>query len=163
MEILESDENKNLDENEAKICLLVRRGYARLLWYDSAPVHCISYRVFEHFFLLPSELNRYEEALLQLKKVNVKDSIEDLFSLGRIFFKLGKYQQCSKSQSPVFTFSLYLLRVRYVPPCFCISLSVFESALNVADESEISMVYTAIGMAQSKLNIQESITWFFKR
>ena len=35
--------------------------------------------------------------------------------------------------------------------------------MSLATESEISIVYAAMGMVQSKFDIQESISWFFKR
>ena len=40
---------------------------------------------------------------------------------------------------------------------------VLESALAICNEKDLSIVYTAMGMAQSKYNIQESISSFFKR
>ena len=39
---------------------------------------------------------------------------------------------------------------------------VFENALSICSENEKSVVYTGMGMAQSKYNIQEAITSFFK-
>ena len=41
-------------------------------------------------------------------------------------------------------------------------LLVFENALGICSEEEKSVVYTGMGMAQSKYNIQEAITSFFK-
>lgn len=35
--------------------------------------------------------------------------------------------------------------------------------MSLATDSEISIVYAAMGMVQSKFDIQESISWFFKR
>ena len=49
-----------------------------------------------------SELNDYELALIQYKKIDAKNSIEDMFALAKVFFKLGKYQQCFKSNEPSF-------------------------------------------------------------
>jgi hypothetical protein len=40
---------------------------------------------------------------------------------------------------------------------------VFENALTICNEDEASLVYAAMGMAQSKYNIQEAISSFFKR
>ena len=40
---------------------------------------------------------------------------------------------------------------------------VFENALAICNEDESSVVYAATGMAQSKYNIQEAISSFFKR
>lgn len=36
--------------------------------------------------------------MIQYKIIDVKNSFEDLFALARVFYKLGKYQQCSKSK-----------------------------------------------------------------
>ena len=43
------------------------------------------------------------------------------------------------------------------------NILVFENALNISNEEEKSIVYTGMGMAQSKFNIQEAISSFFKR
>ena len=40
----------------------------------------------------------YEKALIQFKKIDVQSSIEDIFGLARVFYKLEKYQQCTKSK-----------------------------------------------------------------
>lgn len=49
--------------------------------------------------ILPSEQKQYESALLQYKKIDVKNSVEDMFALAKVFYQLGKYQQCSKSNA----------------------------------------------------------------
>jgi superkiller protein 3 len=101
------------EDDTSEIVMLSRRSYARLL----------------------CELDNYELALIQYKKIDVKNSIEDMFALAKVFFKLAKYQQCFK---------------------------IFENALGICSEKEKSIVFTAMGMAQSKYNIQEAITSFFK-
>ena len=45
-----------------------------------------------------SEQKQYESAMIQYKIIDVKNSFEDLMALARVFYKLGKYQQCSKSK-----------------------------------------------------------------
>jgi hypothetical protein len=74
--------------------------------------------------------------LLQYKKIDVKNSIEDIFAIAKVFYKLAKYPQCVK---------------------------FYESALAVSSEDEKSIVFTAMGMTLSKTNIQEAIACFFKR
>jgi tetratricopeptide (TPR) repeat protein len=43
-------------------------------------------------------LNRYEEALVEYKKIDFKANIEDTFALAKIFYKVGKYQQAFMSK-----------------------------------------------------------------
>ena len=57
------------------------------------------FKILFHSVLTQSELNNYEQALIQYKKIDIKNSIEDMFALAKVFFKLGKYQQCFKSTS----------------------------------------------------------------
>lgn len=65
------------DNDSNELVLLTRRGYIRLL----------------------CEQKQYELALLHYKKIDVKNSLEDLCALARVFYKLGKYQQCCKSKT----------------------------------------------------------------
>lgn len=41
----------------------------------------------------------YEKALLECKNIDAQNSIEDIFLLAKIFYKLGKYQQSTKSNN----------------------------------------------------------------
>lgn len=43
-------------------------------------------------------LNRFEEALIEYKKIDYKATIEDTFALAKIFYKVGKYQQAFMSK-----------------------------------------------------------------
>ncbi len=64
------------DDETNELVLLTRRAYIRLI----------------------CEQKQYELALLNFKKIDVKNSLEDLCALARVFYKLGKYQQCCKSK-----------------------------------------------------------------
>ncbi len=50
------------------------------------------------FELCFSDQKQYEASFALYKQIDVKNSIEDLFGLARIFYKLEKYQQCTKSK-----------------------------------------------------------------
>lgn len=113
MEYYEKVFNILNDDESNELVLLTRRAYCRLL----------------------CEQKQYDLAFLHYKKIDVKKSFEDLCGFAKVFYKLGKYQQCCK---------------------------IFESALTICSEEEKSIVYTGMGMAQSKYNIQEAITSFFK-
>lgn len=59
--------------------------------------------------------------MLHYKKIDIKNSIEDIFALAKIFYMLGKYQQCSKSKENV---SIKLTIVPKIKESFCKYLKV---------------------------------------
>lgn len=65
-----------IDDDENETCLQSRRGYARLL----------------------SSQKQYEAAFNQYKQIDVSNSVEDIFSLAKFFYNLGKYQKCAQSR-----------------------------------------------------------------
>lgn len=65
-----------IDDDENETCLQSRRGYARLLCSQK----------------------QYEAAFNQYKQIDVKNSVEDIFSLAKFFYNLGKYQKCAQSK-----------------------------------------------------------------
>ena len=128
-----------------------------LEYYGNLPTKLLSYCKFKKLHFSKSQQKQYETALIQYKMIDIKNSFEDLTALARVFYKLGKYQQCSKSKN------IKKIFWHIIKNWFMISIRlVFENAMAICSETERSIVYTGMGMAQSKYNIQEAITSFFK-
>jgi hypothetical protein len=53
-------------------------------------------RIIHILLHLNSGQKQYEAAMIQYKNIDIKNSLEDMFGVAKIFYKLAKYQQCCK-------------------------------------------------------------------